>query len=74
MRTFFTGESGAWRLLLAAGGSLVLTLAGEARAGEAAAAPPPPALAQLEDAFTAVAEKAFPAVVVITNQQAVPHG
>ncbi|MFA5204324.1 MAG: DUF3394 domain-containing protein, partial [Lentisphaeria bacterium] len=53
---------------------LVLTLAGEARGGEAAAAPPPPALAQLEDAFTAVAEKAFPAVVVITNQQAVPHG
>ena len=41
--------------------------AGLARAAEAAS--PAPAIVQLQDAFSTVAEQAFPAVVVITNKR-----
>jgi Do/DeqQ family serine protease len=67
-----------WRrllLLVTVSGGLWLAagVAGQARAGEPSAT----GLAELarqEAAFTAVADQAFPAVVVITNQQAVGRG
>lgn len=66
-----------WRLMLltaAAGGGVWLAagMAGQARAAE-----PATGLAELtrqEEVFAAVADRAFPAVVVITNKQAVGRG
>lgn len=61
--------------MTAVGGGLWLAveMTGHARAGE----PPATGLAELarqEEVFAAVADKAFPAVVVITNKQAVGRG